>query len=53
MNPKKCAFGVSVGNILGFLDYQRDIKLDKNKARAIIDASAPTTKKQLQYFSGK
>lgn len=28
MNPLKCAFGISVGNFLGFLIHQRGIKVD-------------------------
>ncbi|KAM1615173.1 hypothetical protein ACFX2K_024452 [Malus domestica] len=53
MNPAKCAFGVSVGNFLGFLVHHRGIEVDENKARAIIDAPHPTTKKQLQSLLGK
>ena len=47
MNPAKCAFGVSTCNFLGFLVHYRGIEVDVNKARAIIDALPPTTKKQL------
>ncbi|KAM1529739.1 hypothetical protein ACFX1Z_018910 [Malus domestica] len=47
MNPAKCTFGVSADNFLGFLVHHRDIEVDENKARAIIDAPHPTTKKQL------
>lgn len=36
LNPLKCAFGVKAGNFLGFLVHQRDIEVDKNKARAIM-----------------
>ncbi|XP_059669137.1 uncharacterized protein LOC132314276 [Cornus florida] len=53
MNPIKCAFGVSIGNFLGFLVHQRGIEIDKNKAKAIIDASAPKSKKQLQRLLGQ
>ncbi|KAM0971971.1 hypothetical protein ACFX2A_020157 [Malus domestica] len=53
MNPAKCAFGVSAGNFLGFLVHHRGIEVDKNKARAIINAPPPTTKKQLQSLLGK
>jgi hypothetical protein len=53
MNPKKCAFGVSAGNFLGFLIHQRGIEVDKNKAKAIIDAPPPRNKKQLQSFLGQ
>ncbi|XP_021807646.1 uncharacterized protein LOC110751480 [Prunus avium] len=53
MNPKKCAFGVQAGNFLGFLVHQRGIEVDKNKAKAIIDAPAPRSKKELQSLLGK
>lgn len=50
MNLATYAFGISAGNFLGFLVHYRGIKMDKNKARAIIDAQPPVTKKQLQSF---
>ncbi|CAL9025669.1 unnamed protein product, partial [Prunus brigantina] len=50
MNPKKCAFGVTAGNFLGFLVHQRGIEVDKNKATAIMAAPPPRTKKELQSF---
>ncbi|KAM1886310.1 hypothetical protein ACFX14_038879 [Malus domestica] len=53
MNPAKCAFGVSAGNYLCFLVHHRGIEVDENKARAIISAPPPTTKKQLQSLLGK
>ncbi|CAL2240319.1 unnamed protein product [Prunus armeniaca] len=53
MNPKKCAFGVTAGNFLGFLVHQRGIEVDKNKAPAIMAAPPPRTKKELQSFLGK
>ncbi|CAL9024988.1 unnamed protein product, partial [Prunus brigantina] len=53
MNPKKCAFGVTTGNFLGFLVHQRGIEVDKNKATAIMVAPPPRTKKELLSFLGK
>ncbi|CAL8993010.1 unnamed protein product [Prunus brigantina] len=53
MNPKKCAFGVTAGNFLGFLVHHRGIEVDKNKATAIMAAPSPKTKKELQSFLGK
>ncbi|KAM2893649.1 hypothetical protein FF1_008976 [Malus domestica] len=53
MNPTKCAFSVSAGNFLDFLVHHRGIEVDENKARAIISAPPPTTKKQLQSLFGK
>ncbi|CAL9005967.1 unnamed protein product [Prunus brigantina] len=53
MNPKKCAFGVTAGNFLGFLVHQRGIEVDKNKATTIMAAPPSKTKKELQSFLGK
>lgn len=37
MNPKKCAFGMTTGNFLGFLVHNRGLEVDPNKAKAITD----------------
>ena len=52
LNPLKCAFGVSAENFLGFLVHQRGIKVDHNKAKAIISTKTPQNKKELQNFLG-
>ncbi|XP_058185890.1 uncharacterized protein LOC131303114 [Rhododendron vialii] len=52
VNPLKCAFKVSAGKFLGFLVHNRGIEIDKNKAKAIIKAKSPTTKKELQKLLG-
>jgi len=53
MNPLKCAFGVSAGELLGFVIHQKVIEVDKNKAKAILESSPPKNKKQLQSLLGK
>ena len=53
LNPLKCAFGVQVGNFLGFLDHQRGVKVNQNKNKAIISTKAPQNKKELQKFSSQ
>ncbi|XP_059650434.1 uncharacterized protein LOC132296238 [Cornus florida] len=53
MNPLKCAFGVSARNFLGFLVHQQGIEIDQNKTKAIMNATAPTNKKQVQRFLGQ
>ena len=53
MNPLKCAFGVYVGNLLGFLIHKKGIEVGKNKAKAIIEAKSLSSKKELQIFLGK
>lgn len=53
MDPSKCVFGVSLGNFLGFLVYQRGIDLDPTKAKAIAALTSPETLKELRSFVGK
>ena len=53
INSLKCTFGVSVGNFLGFLIHKKGIEVDKNKAKAIIEAKPSSSKKELQIFLGK
>ena len=53
MNPLKCAFGVFAGYFLGFLIHKKGVEVDKNKAKAIIEAKPPSNNKELQIFLGK
>ncbi|XP_024178002.1 uncharacterized protein LOC112183920 [Rosa chinensis] len=48
MNPAKCVFGVQAGDFLGFIVHQRGIEVLENKGSAVINASSPHTKKELQ-----
>ncbi|GKU86485.1 hypothetical protein SLEP1_g1001 [Rubroshorea leprosula] len=52
MNTLKCAFRVSAGNFLGYLVHERGLEVDKNKARAVIEAKPPQNK-ELQRFLGQ
>jgi hypothetical protein len=47
MNPLKCAFGVSAGKFLGF------IEVDPDRIRAIWNVGTPTCKLEVQKFLGK
>ena len=53
MNPKKCAFGVSAGQFLGFLVYERGIEIGLKSQEAVKTMKPPTTKKELQKLIGK
>ena len=53
MNPLKCAFGVTARSFLGFLVHNQDIEVDKNKAKAILQAKPPLNKKELQRLLGQ
>jgi hypothetical protein len=53
MNPKKCAFGVSAGQFLGFLVHERGIEIGLKSQEAVKIMVSPTTKKELQQLIGK
>jgi hypothetical protein len=53
MNPKKCAFGVSAGQFLGFLVHERGIKIGLKSQEAVRTMVSPTTKRELQQLIGK
>ena len=53
MNPKKCAFGVSAGQFLGFLVHERGIEIGLKSQEAVRTMRPPTTKKELQKLIGK
>nr|XP_011470513.1 PREDICTED: uncharacterized protein LOC105353233 [Fragaria vesca subsp. vesca] len=53
MNPAKCVFFAKAGDFLGFLVHQRGIEIPKDKAQAVITASPPNTKKELQQLLGR
>jgi hypothetical protein len=53
MNPKKCAFGVSAGQLLGFLVHEWGIEIGLKSQEAVRTMVAPTTKRELQQLIGK
>jgi hypothetical protein len=53
MNPNKCAFGVSVGEFLGFLVHEGGIEVGKKSMKAIYEVVPPTSLKELQSLLGK
>jgi hypothetical protein len=53
MNPKKCAFGVSAGQFLGFLVHEREIEIGLKSQEAVRTMVPPTTKRELQQLIGK
>ena len=52
LNPLKCAFGVSAGRFLGFMVTQRGIEANPAQLQAILQSSAPTSKKGIQQLTG-
>ena len=52
MNPKKCAFGVTAGQFLGFLVHERGIEIGLKSQEAVRTMKPPTTMKELQSLIG-
>jgi hypothetical protein len=48
MNPKKCTFGVSVGQFLGFLVHERGIEIGLKSQERVRIMVPPTMKRELQ-----
>jgi hypothetical protein len=53
MNPKKCAFGVSAGQFLGFLVHERGIEISLKSQEAVRTMEPPTMKMELQQLIDK
>ena len=53
LNPNKCVFGVTVGKFLGFMVSQRDIEVNPEKIRAIMELAPSKTVKEVQSLNGK
>jgi translation initiation factor IF-2 len=53
MSPDKCAFGVSVGEFLGFLVHEGRIEVGKKIMKATEEVVPPTNLKELQSLLGK
>ena len=47
LNPNKCAFGVMMGKLLGFMVSQRGIKVNPKKIWAIMELEPPRTVKEV------
>ena len=48
LNPKKCTFRVTFGKLLGFMVSQREIEVDLEKIKAIVEMKPPRTEKEIQ-----
>ena len=53
LNPSKCAFKLTAEKFLGFMVSQRDIKVNPNKIRAIMEMAPTRNMKELQILNGK
>ncbi|KAL6316719.1 hypothetical protein AAG906_019650 [Vitis piasezkii] len=53
LNPKKCTFGVTSRKLLKYMVSERDIEVDLDKIRAILDTLASRTEKEIRGFLGR
>src|SRR4051812_45063586 len=53
LNPKKCAFGVPVGKLLGYMVSARGIEANPEKVQAIARMQEPTDIKGVQQLTGR
>jgi hypothetical protein len=52
LNPAKCAFGVPLGKLLGFLMSHRGIEANPDKVKAIEEMRPPCNLKEMQRLAG-
>jgi hypothetical protein len=52
LNPEKCTFGMSAGQLLGYIISQRRIKANPSKIKAIEALEPPTELRDVQNFAG-
>jgi hypothetical protein len=52
LNPTKCSFGVSAGQLLGFLVSARGIEVNPQKIQAILTMGKPTKLHDVQKLAG-
>ena len=53
LNPTKCAFGVNAGKFLGFMVAQREIEVNPDQIKSIMETSTPNCKKELQCLTSR
>src|SRR4051812_37879744 len=53
LNPKKCAFGVPAGKLLGYMVFARGIKANPEKVQAIARMQEPTNIRGVQQLTGR
>lgn len=53
LNPKKCAFGVTSGKLLGYIVLAKVIEVDPKKVKAIMEISPPKNVSQMRTLQGQ
>ena len=52
LNPKKCAFGVTFGKLLGYIISAKGIEVDPEKVKAIMEMPPSRNISQLRSLQG-
>ena len=52
LNASKCSFGVSARKVLGYMITHREIKVNPDQIKAIIDSHPPRNPKKVQKLTG-
>jgi hypothetical protein len=53
LNPKKCAFGVTSGKLLGYIISAKGIEVDPAKVQAILEMPPPKNIRQMRGLQGR
>ena len=53
LNPSKCAFRVSLGKFIGFMDSQRGIEANPDKIQTILNMEPPKNIREVQSLTGR
>lgn len=53
LNPKKSAFGVTSGKLLGYIVSARGIEVDPAKVKAIMEMASPQNISQVRSLQGR
>lgn len=53
LNPKKCAFGVTSGKLMGYIVSEKGIEVDPVKVQAIMEMSPPRNISQIRSVQGR
>jgi hypothetical protein len=53
VNPLKCAFGVTLRRVLGFIVHENSIQIEPKKIESIGKIGEPVCKKDVQKLLGK
>ncbi|XP_052728231.1 uncharacterized protein LOC108329042 isoform X1 [Vigna angularis] len=53
LNPTKCTFGVPSGKFLGFMLTTRDIEVNPDKCRTVLEMRSPQKLKEVQRLVGR